>query len=667
MNFFKVKPLLLLFTALTLTSMYSAGQSSENEDDMQTLQMGIQILKRYFYEDNQWYIARPSVAKDVRALINFIEDEPIDTVINNIFKSFSQKQTYVFRLPENVGDSLNVAGFYPYPQVQQRIANMSSELEKEFENKQPRVPASLLTNLEERLKLIPEGKGMQLFAQSVYRMPADLQIPEVIPDSVLNSPDAFQRLVKLDSIRTVYVEQKRINYNDSITALYIDSLNNVYGKRAFADELNYQIKRFTDSVKVNNYNVLREYNEAVVNSVNDSISVVLETLAQYADFIDSTNVTFYNLSGNSSAINLKSGDERFARFWLKNVQNDSLSVLVRSVGKRGMFMLIDDGVTISRYKPKETKEFDFRSLERNISSLTSVGKSYEVETPWIIGGEGNVGFSQTYLSKYWKKGGQSALSSLIILKGFANYRRADGHIKWDNSGEFRNGWIRPGGKEEQLQKNDDKFEITSRFGVSASKKWYYSGEFNFETQFFNVYRYPRNNGDLPISAFLAPSRMYFKVGMEYKPNKDFSLLLSPFTVKNVYVRDTTLIDQTKFGIIDVNRKSYWEPGLNADLFYRKSVTKDITYETKYKMFVNYQEPFKKLDINWENNFVMKLNEFVNMRFLIHMIYDSNVLFPIYDDNNVKIDEKAKLQLKEFFSIGFTYKINHKVQHSKRLR
>lgn len=664
MIFDKVKTLLLLFTVLII-SFQVAGQSADKEEENETLQMGIQILKRYFYEDNQWYITKPQVAKDVKGLINFIEDEPIDTVINNIFKSFSQKQTYVFRLPENVEDSLTVPGFYPYPQVQQRIGNIDLQLKREFENRQTRIPASLLTNLEERLNLIPTGRGMQLFTQSVYTMPADLQIPEVIPDSVLNSPAEFEKLVRLDSIRTAYVEQKRVNYNDSVTNVYVDSLNYVYGQRAYQEELNYQIKRFTDSVKVNNYNVLREYNESVVNSVNDSISLVLETLAQYADFIDSTNISIYNLSGDSKEIGLKSGDERFARFWLKNVQNDSLSVLVRSVGKNGMFMLIDDGVTISRYKPKETKDFDFRSLEKNISSLTAVGKSYEIETPWVIGGEGNLGFSQTYLQN-WKKGGQSAISSLIVMKGFANYRRADGLVKWDNSGEFRNGWIRPGGKEEQLQKNDDKFELTSRFGVSAYKKWYYSGEFNFETQFFKGYQYPRAVDAKPISAFLAPSRMFFKVGMEYKPNKDFSLLLSPFTVKNVYVRDTVLIDQTKFGI-DADKKSFWEPGLNADLFLRKSITKDITYETKYKMFINYKEPFQKFDINWENTFVMKLSEYINMRLLVHFIYDDDVLFPVYDENEVKIGEKPKLQVKEFFSIGFAYKINHKVQHSKRIR
>ena len=663
MNFEKMKSLILLFIVLII-SFQVVAQSEEKVDEDKTLQMGIEILKRYFYEDNQWYITKPAVAKDVRGLINFIEDDPIDSVITNIGKSFSQKQTYVFRLPENVEDSLSVPGYYAFPEVSQSISNIGVKLQQEFEQKQVNIPPTLFTNLEERLNLVPEGKGMQLFSTGIYTMPQELQIPDVIPDSVINSPADFQRLVRIDGDRAAYVEQKRIRYNDSIVAAYTDSVKYAFGQKAFEQEYNYQVKRFTDSVKVNNYNVLRSYNEAIVNAVNDSISAVLETLTNYADFIDSTKISMFNLNGNSTELRLKSGDEQFARFWLKNVQNDSLSVLVRSVGKHGMFLLIDDGVTISRYKQKETKDFDFRSLEKNISALKPVGKGYEVETPWVIGGEGNVGFTQTYLQN-WKKGGQSALSSLIVLKGFANYRRADGIVKWDNSGEFRNGWLRPGGKEEQIQKNDDKFEITSRFGLSAYKKWYYSAEFNFETQFFKGYEYPREADEKPISAFMAPSRMFFKVGMEYKPNKEFSLLLSPFTIKNVYVRDTSMIDQTKFGI-DADKKSFWEPGLMGDLFLKKSITENITYETKYKMFINYKEPFQKFDINWENLFVMKVTNYVNMRFLIHFIYDDNVLFPVYE-NNVQVGEKAKLQIKEFFSVGFTYKINHNVQHSKRIR
>ncbi|NQU54484.1 MAG: DUF3078 domain-containing protein, partial [Bacteroidetes bacterium] len=258
-----------------------------------------------------------------------------------------------------------------------------------------------------------------------------------------------------------------------------------------------------------------------------------------------------------------------------------------------------------------------------------------------------------------------ALSLLLVLKGFANYSRADGKVKWENNAEIRNGWIRPGGEDPELQKNDDKFEFTSRYGISAFKKWYYSAEFNFETQFFKGFRYPTKVNTEPISAFMAPGKTFLKLGLEYKPNKDFSLLLSPITVKNVFVRDTVLIDQTKFSI-DTDKRSFWEPGLNADLKFKKEITEDITYETKYKMFLNYKNPFQKFDINWENTFNMRLSEYINMRFMLHFIYDDDVKFLI-DENDPSKGLKAKLQMKEFFTIGFVYKINRKVMKAKRIR
>lgn len=662
MNLKKVKSFLLFL--IIILSLQGKSQTHQSKDEI-TLAKSIEILKRYFYKENNWYITSPKVAKDVRGLINFIEDEPVDTVIHNLQNSFNTDENYVFRLPENVQDSLNVPGYYSNEQVRKNLAGIRAGLQTEFATREFKLPASLTSNLDRKLKLIPEGQGLKLFRDSVYKMPEYLKIPEVIPDSVLNSPEQFNELVKRDSLRQDFIERIRISYNDSITAAYLDSVRTDYINQKYIEELNYRKKRLTDSVKVNNYNVLRAYNEDVVKSVNDSILLVLQTLADYADFIDSTRISIINLDGKSSDILLKNGNERFTRVWLKNVQEDSLSVIVKSIDKRSVYMLIDDGVTFSRYKPKETKNYDFKALEKNISSLTNIGKSYDIHTPWIIGGEGHVGFSQIYLEN-WKKGGESALSSLILLKGFANYTRADGHIKWINNGEIRNGWLRPGGKEEQVQKNDDKFEITSRFGVSAYKKWYYSAELNFETQFFRGYRYPKDDESEPISAFMAPARTFMKLGFEYKPAKEFSLLLSPLTIKNVYVRDTSLIDQTNFGI-EKGRKSFWEPGLNADIYWKKTFNDNFTYETKYKMFINYKHPFRKYDVNWENQLNMKLNNYFDIRLLVHFIYDDDVLFPVYDANEVKVGEKAKLQIKEFFSIGFTYKINHKVMTSKRIR
>lgn len=663
MNLEKVKTFLLFLIIIISTQGYS--QNNQSKKDEMTLNKSLEILKRYFYNGNDWYVTSPKVANDVSGLMHFIEDEPVDTVIQHLQNSFNTDDAYVFRLPENVYDSLEVPGYYSVQQVRKNLTGVRVQLQNEFANREFTLPASLTSNLDKKLKLIQEGKGQQLFADSIYTMPEELKIPEVIPDSVLNSPSQFNELVRKDSIRLAYIEQKRINYNDSVTTKYLDSVKTDYINKKYIEELNYRKKRLNDSVKVNNYNVLRAYNEEVVQSVNDSILLVLQTLADYADFIDSTKISIINLDGKSSDILLKNGNERFTRVWLKNVQEDSLSVIVKSIDKRSVYMLIDDGVTFSRYKPKETKNYDFKSLEKNISSLTNIGKKYDIHTPWVIGGEGHIGFSQMYLDN-WKKGGESALSSLILLKGFANYSRADGHIKWVNNAEIRNGWLRPGGKEEQVQKNDDKFEYTSRFGISAYKKWYYSAELNFETQFFRGYTYPKDEQAVPISSFLAPARTFMKLGFEYKPDKEFSLLLSPLTIKNVYVKDTALIDQTNFGI-EKGRKSFWEPGLNADIYWKKSFNDNITYETKYKMFINYKQPFRKYDVNWENQLNVKLNNYFDIRLMVHLIYDDDVLFPVYDANDVKVGEKAKLQVKEFFSIGFTYKLNHKVMISKRLR
>ncbi len=642
------------------------AQNKPDEKENQLLQQSIDLLKYYFFNNKKsWHISRPETANDVKELIDFIENEPIDTVLKNLDKSFNDSLIYVFRLPENVEDSLNVRGYIPGTFVKQKIDNLKCSLQKKINKNSVKIPSSILTDLDKKLNLIPNGKGMVLFIDSVYRMPDSLQIPEVIPDSLLTSPAEFNRLVRIDSIRTAYVEEKRMQYNDSLVAAYVDSVRDNYVQQKYNEELHRQVKYLKDSVKVNNYNVLKAYNEKVVKQVNDSILLILTTLSDYARYIDSTNVAFVNLTGQKSDLVLKNGDERFYRIWLKNVQNDSLSVMVKSTDNRTMYMVIDDGATISRYKPKATREFDFSTLVKKETTITKFGDTYNVETPWTIGGNGNVGFSQTYLEN-WKKGGQSAVSLLLVLKGFANYSAKGGKISWNNTGEIRNGWIRFGAKGSEIQKNDDKIEFTSRYSISAFKKWFYGIEFNYETQLFKGYKYPRQKNPKPISAFMAPVRTFFKLGMVYKPKNNFSLMLSPLTLKNVYVRDTSLVNQTNFGIAK-DRKSFWNPGANADLNWRYKISDNIIYSTRYKMFINYKKPFKKFDIDWENLVEVPLTDFINLRFQLHFIYDDDVLFPVYDDNNVKISEKPKLQTKEFLFVGFTYRINHKVLRASRIR
>ena len=662
---FSVRGNTILFTLFFL-SLFQIGfaQTESKEKEKQALENGLDILKTYFSENKSWHVIDPSIDTNVNSLINFIEDQPIDDIIRELNNAKLTQGSYVLRLPEDVDDSLSVPGYVSAAMVLQNIERIGEEYRNEVKIHEIMVPTSVVVQAESEVEVVPEGKGIQLFMDSTYVMPDSLMIPEVIPDSVLNSEGLFHELIKTDSIRKAFIEDKRLAYNDSIKAVHINAVVREYRQQRYQEGLTFRIKRYKDQVRVGNYMALKTYNDVVVAEVNDSIKAVIDVLTEYADFIDTIRISITNLAGQTEEIRLQNGNERFSRIWLKNEQNDSLRILVKNTDKRSIHMLIDDGVTFSRFKEKETVGFDFETLKVKDNRFNKVGNSYELETPWRIGGEGSAGFTQTYLEN-WKKGGKSAIASLIVLKGFANYSRKDGKIKWENTGEIRNGWIRPGGSEAEIQKNDDKFEITSRYGLSAFKKWYYSGELNFNTQFFKGYRYPIEEGEKPISAFLAPSKTYLKVGLDYKPDKDLSIFLSPLTLKNFYVRDTSMIDQTAYGI-DADRKSFWEPGLNAEIKYKVQIRDDISYETKYKMFINYQDPFKKYDINWENLFKMEINNYIDMRFMVHFIYDDDVMFK-YTDSNGDAKEETRLQIKEFFSIGFTYKINKKVMRTHRVR
>jgi hypothetical protein len=656
----KVFLLILLFTGF---SKLLFAQNPIIEEEL--LRNNIQVLRSYFIENNNWHVVKKEVGTDVDALLHFIEDESLDEIIKNLNDTQRVNGNYVMRLPENVEDSLSVPGFVPYSRQQMEIRAIESDYKAKVKPEDIIVPPVIIREAENEVKQVPEGEGMSLFTDSVYTFPEELYIPEVIPDSILNSPDMFNELIRRDSLRRDYIEEKRVFYNDSVKADYIARIVSVYRAGKYNENLQYRIKRYKDEVKLNNYYVLKAYNDEVVAQVNDSIKAVLNILMEYADHIDTTHLSLINLYGEKEEILLQNGAERYSRIWLKNQQNDSLAVMVKNTDKRTVQMLIDDGVTFSRFKEKQTKDFDFESLKPDYNKFKGVGKSYELETPWNIGGDGSIGLTQTYLDN-WKKGGKSALSTLMVLKGFANYSRKDAKVKWENSAEFRNGWIKPGGEESEWQKNDDKFEFTSRYGLSAFKKWYYSAELNFNTQLFRGYKYPKADNPEVLSAFLAPSTTYFKVGLDYKPNNNLSLFLSPITMKNVYVRDTALVNPVSFGINE-GRKAFWEPGLNADLRYKTQITDNISYETKYKMFINYKDPFKKFDLNWENNFKMQLNSYIDIRLMLHFIYDDDVKFPVFDAEGNKSGEEAKLQVKEFFTIGFSYKINKKVMRTHRIR
>ncbi len=662
----------LLFLLLFVPTLLVHAQDESEVGYTDSLENNLLILKRYLSEGSDWQFTNPLVEKRLSGLIDFIENEPIDTIIQFFRQARNDEEaTFIYRLPENYPDSLKVPGYANADYVRSRLTAIRRQVEREYTGRPINVPGELLNNMEKEVGFIPEGEGIKLFTDSIFVMPDSLKMLDAVPDDMVQSPEDFRRILRLDELRKQYVEAKRVEYNDSLEEAYKTRIAQKYRQQLVDQQVDAHRNRLLDSVRVNNFQVLKFYNDQEVATVNDSLKQALAWVAGFADLLDNSTVNLVNLTNDASPLVLSNAGNFFTRVWLKNRQNDSIAVLVQNIDKSSMRLVIEDGYTFSRFRQQAVKDFDFTSLNKPSVNLDKVNSRYQAVTPWTLGGDGNVGFTQTYLSN-WKKGGSSAMSILFVARMYANYSLDK--IRWENSAEFRNGWVKlPGEGEEKnpIQKNDDKLKLTSRFGLSAIKKWYYSTEVDFETQFFNGYKYP--NTDDPISAFMAPARLMFKVGLDYKPSKDFSLFVSPLTSKTVLVNDTMKIDQTNFGIPRGSR-AHWEPGLHTDLKFKTDIASNINFETKYRMFINYLEPRDRFEMEWENLVSVQLNDFISLRAMFHTIYDTKILFdktdkngdPVLDTNGNKIRE-PKVQIREFVTIGFSYKINRRVVRAREIR
>lgn len=622
----------------------------------------IDRLKKYIEQEQGWKAKNPEIQRSIVGLVHFAEDEPIDSVLAKISR-FQKSDTllYYTRPASRVSDSLQVRGYLPVSGILEKMKKLDRAIWNGVDLKSVPLPVGLQNLLKNKKTPIAPGDEKSILARTGVALPDSLKNIQVVPDSLMKTASDFARVRRLDEVRKLILEDARVKYNRLARQENPDSVVNVYRRQAvklYSDSLQTHLR---DSLKRNNEQILVAYNNTVVRQINDSINLYVRTLQHYAAN-DSVSVWIGNGKGKSAHLWLQDNSPAAVRLYIRNEQNDSLGVRLTNIDKHSMKISIDDDVLFNRIGQNQRRDFKFEKLDLDRGKLTKINKQYQVLTPWNIGGNGALGITQTYLNN-WKAGGNSAFSLLAVLKGYANY--SDDHkIKWENSGEFRNGWVRQGGSVNQTQKNDDKIELISNFGVAAFKQWYYSAGIDFTTQFFRGYNYPDKTK--PISAFMAPAKTLFKLGLDYKPNKNFSLFLSPLTAKNVFVRDTTLVDQTKFGIA-ADKRSFWEPGLNADLSYKFTLTPLINVETTYKMFVNYQDPFRKIDLDWENTMVARLTDRINMTVMLHWLYDSNVTFPTgrYNTDGTQI-YKPKLQTRELMTVGFSYKIDRHVYKRKKL-
>jgi hypothetical protein len=237
---------------------------------------------------------------------------------------------------------------------------------------------------------------------------------------------------------------------------------------------------------------------------------------------------------------------------------------------------------------------------------------------WKKGGIFSVNLSQGSLSNWAAGGDEFSLSLNAILSAYAFYKK-DKH-SWDNTLDINFGFLRTTSLGNR--KNDDRFDIWSKYGNALSKKWNAAALFNFRTQFANGYTYS-GAAKTFSSSFLSPAYLLLGLGLDYKPTENFSVYISPVTTRWVIVNDDTLSAKGLYGVTP-GKSTREEFGAFLSAQFIKALSKTVVYKGRLDLFSNYKHNPEKIDVFMTNLFSVKLSKVLAATWNVDVIYDDDV-------------------------------------------
>ena len=237
---------------------------------------------------------------------------------------------------------------------------------------------------------------------------------------------------------------------------------------------------------------------------------------------------------------------------------------------------------------------------------------------WKKGGIFSLNLSQGSLSNWAAGGDEFSLSLNAILSAYAFYKK--NKHSWDNTVDINFGFLRTTSLGNR--KNDDRFDIWSKYGNALSKKWNAAALFNFRTQFANGYTYSGTDKTFS-SSFLSPAYLLLGLGLDYKPTENFSVYISPVTTRWVIVNDDTLSAKGLYGVTP-GKNTREEFGAFLSAQFIKALSKTVVYKGRLDLFSNYKHNPEKIDVFMTNLFSVKLSKVLAATWNVDFVYDDDV-------------------------------------------
>lgn len=265
---------------------------------------------------------------------------------------------------------------------------------------------------------------------------------------------------------------------------------------------------------------------------------------------------------------------------------------------------------------------------------------------WLQQFDVRLQFSQTYNSPNWYQGGNNNLN--MIIQGVYNVRLNQTfhpNLLFENTIQYKLGLNNaPDDSLRSYSISEDIFQVNSKFGVKAAKRWYYSATLQFKTQLLNNYH---KNTENFAASFLSPGELNVGLGMTYnyasKSGKfSANASIAPLSY-NLKICTNDKMDERWFGI-DEGHTTKSQYGSNIDCNLNWKIAYNINLYSRLTAFTNYDY----VQGDWENTISFSINRFLSTQIYAHLRYDSTT--------GRRDDTKwHKWQLREVLSFGFTYK------------
>ena len=392
------------------------------------------------------------------------------------------------------------------------------------------------------------------------------------------------------------------------------------------------LKNYADSIKI-----LRHRLDSIQQE-NDSLRKKVEADGRYYRLFAPT--TFYRSGVNKSlSMNPESGDE----------VTDAVDAAMIDLYLRRPDLVKDTESHLDRVgslredvnqEVKQTVELvDQVDPLPDEPEVVPVGIVVTKPNFWQFKFDGYLQFMQNYISGNWYKGGESSYSAIGSVELQMNYNDKDKYT-FENKLEMKLGFqTSPSDTVHNLKTNNDLLRFTSKLGIQASHRWYYSLQLLAVTQFAKGFK---ANDDFVYSDFFSPFDLNIGLGMEYKVKAlngrlTGTLNFLPLAYNFRYVGRSALFAAN--GMKD--KHSLHELGSQFTGDIKWTIIDQIIWKSRLYAYTSYRRAL----IEWENQIEFKVTKYIS----------ANVfLYPRFDDAAIRDTNSGYWQFMEYSSLGLSY-------------